>query len=1280
MSLMLILSIVLRLIALVWAAILFLRLRDFWMVFLATLFGLMAMRQSLTLYATWHSWELTFAGSATEAPGLAVSVMALLAVAFLERNITDQRRINKALHATEARARHIADLVPGAVYRYKLTPDGNQSFEFVSRGIEELFGWPAEQVLKNFDLIWDRILSEDVATVRASIEVSARTLEPWNKEFRVRDKQGRVKWLRGHAVPEAPLEDGSIIWNGVLTDISTQKSTEHDLRQAQATLERRVAERTTSPQASNGALRAEIERRERFERELAASEERYRDLFENASDMIQAISPDGRFLYVNRAWKRMLGYSDDELAGMTAFDVIHERSRDHCQRIIQRLFQGETIDRVEATFVAKDGTLIEVSGDINCRVEEGRPQSTRGIFRDVTEQKRLQEVVRLVAVGLTEESSERFFESLVEHLAKITATEFAFVAEVSPDAPDSARTIAVWSDGQVVEHADHVLSGPPWEASIHGSSCCMSSGASADFPEDVMLAASGCDGYIAAPLFDSENRTIGVVGVLGRKPVANPEFSAGILQLLAARASSELLRKRHEEAIEEDARIAATRADVGASVVQAGGRTTMLRRCAEAMAHRLDLAFVGIWIRDDADDELTLQASAGSNDQCAETHSRVPVERIEIAPIARRGEPYWTNSVDTDALANAREWAERERIAAFAGYPLLSEGRVLGVMALCARRALSQEVFKAIGTVATTIVLAIERSRVAESLRTLNEQLVAINSLARDLTLARTEEEVRSLVTDMLVRDFSALFARLWVVRPGDLCHECHMVRHCKDRTACLHLVASSGAYTDVNGTRRRMPLRYLKIGSIAIGDEAVFVDRIADSDWVPEKQWVREQGLRSFAGFPFHIAGEVAGVVAFFSREALGATAKESLDLLSRLVGPALERKRSERDLLAARDSAEAASRAKSAFLANMSHELRTPLNAILGFSDLLLMGHDGPLNDAQRTNLETVVDSGRHLLGIVSNLLDLARIEAGQEKPRTEWFELAEVLASCVKTTRARAAERGIAISSDFRDAGMAYADPRMVRQIVDNLLSNACKFTPSSGEIGVRAQRSEDVVTVTVWDTGIGIAEGDRARIFGAFEQVETSFTRRFDGTGLGLSIVRELVDLHGGRVEVDSQPEQGSRFSFTLPLLAQEPEPSSATVPASDQSTAPPERDRKSVLIIEDQEPNRKLIRSVLDIAGFRVFEAETGAAGIAQAMLHSPDAILLDIQLPDIDGISVLKTLRENATTARIPVIAITAYAMKADRERFLAAGCVGYLSKPIDVSTFAAEIMRFANW
>jgi signal transduction histidine kinase len=280
-----------------------------------------------------------------------------------------------------------------------------------------------------------------------------------------------------------------------------------------------------------------------------------------------------------------------------------------------------------------------------------------------------------------------------------------------------------------------------------------------------------------------------------------------------------------------------------------------------------------------------------------------------------------------------------------------------------------------------------------------------------------------------------------------------------------------------------------------------------------PVKQM--DEGLRQITG------GDFSTHVAVANRDELGALA-QNLNRMANELGRLYQQ-------------LEATSRHKSEFLANMSHELRTPLNAIIGFSEVLGDRMFGELNDKQAEYIQDILSSGRHLLSLINDILDLSKVEAGRMELALERFDLPTTLENTLTLIRERASRRGLGLSLDVDDGlGEIVADERKVRQIVLNLLSNAVKFTPEGGSVGVKAALADRAVEVSVADTGIGIAPEDHAAVFEEFRQVGTDYARKHEGTGLGLALTKKFVELHGGTIWLKSAPGEGSTFTFTLPV--------------------------------------------------------------------------------------------------------------------------------------------------
>jgi signal transduction histidine kinase len=372
-----------------------------------------------------------------------------------------------------------------------------------------------------------------------------------------------------------------------------------------------------------------------------------------------------------------------------------------------------------------------------------------------------------------------------------------------------------------------------------------------------------------------------------------------------------------------------------------------------------------------------------------------------------------------------------------------------------------------------------------------------------------------------------------------------------------------------------------------------------------------------------------------------------------------------------------------KSEFLANMSHELRTPLNAVIGFSELLLDSGSGPLSEDQKDYIADILSSGRHLLELINEILDLSKIEAGKMKLSAEEFEIGAVCEEAMALLRVEAGRKHIELVLDVENPALEIrADRNKIKQIMNNLLSNAVKFTHPGGRVTLRTRCELDRLAVSVADTGIGIKEEDQERIFQAFTQVDGSYARRYQGTGLGLTLVKKFVEMHGGDVTLRSRFGEGSEFTFTIPGVLT-PRLQGEIAVGGDQPegvrslTQAALRRGDLILVVEDNPINLKLVRDILKANGYRVAESTTGEEALDALKFIRPDLILMDIQLPGMDGLRAARLLRDNPETRDIPVVALTAHVMKGDELRAKEAGCAGYIPKPIEPGELPRQIAAF---
>jgi protein-histidine pros-kinase len=385
---------------------------------------------------------------------------------------------------------------------------------------------------------------------------------------------------------------------------------------------------------------------------------------------------------------------------------------------------------------------------------------------------------------------------------------------------------------------------------------------------------------------------------------------------------------------------------------------------------------------------------------------------------------------------------------------------------------------------------------------------------------------------------------------------------------------------------------------------------------------------------------------------------------LVSSAIRDISERKQLERRMLEA-------NRLKSEFLANMSHELRTPLNAILGFSELLSRGKGGPLSATQQEYMGDILTSARHLLQLINDVLDLAKVESGKLEFRPEPVDLGRLVGEVKDVLRGLAAAKRLRVETQVApDLGPVYTDHARLKQILYNYLSNAIKFTPSEGRITIRASQEGDLFRLDVEDTGIGISEMDLGKLFVEFQQLDAGEAKQYQGTGLGLALTKRLAEGQGGRVAVRSHPGKGSTFSVTLPRRQtaghEEPSPLDGSHPMPPKGTRP-------ILVIEDGRADQEWLVRTLGEAGYAVELAATGEAAIAKCRGRAYCAITLDLLLPDMDGWRVFQEVRSTSLNRDVPVIVVT---VSAQHSRASGFRLHDYLVKPVAEEALLDSLRR----
>ncbi len=712
------------------------------------------------------------------------------------------------------------------------------------------------------------------------------------------------------------------------------------------------------------------------------------------------------------------------------------------------------------------------------------------------ERNRIERTLNEIVDAVSPVAGDAFFRALVQAIVRTLRVSYAFIGEIQRDR-DTVRTIALCRDGRLIENIEYRLTGTPCEKLLSGDMCICHDGLQETFPRDHKIKHMGVQSYIGLPLIRSTGEVVGVMAVLDTKPLNDDRLFESVLRFTAARASAELGR------ILADARVRASERELSA----------ILENMQDTF-HRTDT------------EGRVIRVSPSIEQLLGYTPDEVlgmPMENLYCDPGDRKA-----------------FLAELER----------GGGRVSSYEDQLRRKD------------GTTVWVSTN----AQYYRGEGREVLGVEGTSRNITARKQAEEALRQSEELFSKAFHASPAMLSISRVSDDL----------DRDEFLDVNQS---FLETTGYMREEVIGKSALELGLLPDPRTrekFVRRLMTDGVVTEadlKITTRDGGRRYALGSMefVPIRGERCVLIVSqditerqraeeelkHHREHLEELVEQRTSELTKVVvdleSEITERKRVESALMEATDRAEAASRAKSDFLANMSHELRTPLNAIIGFAELLITEPDGSLDEGQKEKLSYVLDSAWHLLSLINDILDLSKVEAGKMALELSDFDLAKVLRNSPAMFREKCMNHFIKMETEIEEGiECIRADQRKIKQVIFNLLSNAVKFTPEGGTVTLCArnitreqaeQHCEDLeipddeitgfVEISVVDTGIGIAREEQGRLFQPFQQIDSSFTRRYAGTGLGLKLSKEFVELHGGRIRVESESGEGSIFTFIIP---------------------------------------------------------------------------------------------------------------------------------------------------
>ncbi|MEY3870826.1 MAG: hypothetical protein RLZZ338_4720 [Cyanobacteriota bacterium] len=1091
------------------------------------------------------------------------------------------------------------------------------------------------------------------------------------------------------------------------------------------------------------------ETRQRMEANLRASEERLRILSEATFEGI-IIHSKGKILDVNSVFCRMLGYDYNELIGINVLELAAIESRSH----ILKHIHSNSDERYEAIGIKKDGSKITV--EINSRKCNYQGKYVRiSVLRDITERQQIEMILPSLIQGTAGTIGEDFFPALVRNIGLILGIRHAIISELLGD---KFQTLALWCDGELQSNIIYSVPGTPCEITIKQGVYYCASGVQQAFPNDLDLRMLQADSYLGIAMYNNQGDAIGVLCILDSKPLQQYQRLEGILQVFAARSAAELERQKAMNALQQlnqelEERIQQRTAELQ----QSTQRFDFALRNAPIVIFNQDINLRYTWIYNQPRVFYKVEELIGKRDRdfmppeaatiLTEIKQRVlntGVREREEIPITTEGntqyfdltiEPLLNETGEIHGVACAAlditnvkqaeinlKKSQRfiERITETTPniiyiYDIQEQRNIYSNREIAKILGYTSEQIKVMGSAFFVTVMHPEdlpkifqgqqkfEGAEDEDVFEIEYRMIAANGewrwlYSRDTVFARDAEgKVKQIIG--VAQDISDRKKAELALQES----ESKFRFIFNSSFQFMYLFSLEGQLLDINETALKVtPIKGAEIPEITIWDSSMFAQ---NSEEIKDNFRQALQGETSRFQVKAQLpSGEIIDLDASFKPliddegkvyQILG----EARDI-SEIQSTQYQLEQMNKALESTNSELARATRLKDEFLANISHELRTPLNAILGISEGLLDEVYGSLNDKQNKSLHTIQRSGQHLLSLINDILDLAKIEAGKIALNISSVSPRSISDYSLSFVRQQAFNKKqeifTEIAANIKDIKV---DERRVRQILINLLNNAVKFTPEGGKITLKVEvkevEAEDNLVFSVRDTGIGIAPEDMPKLFQSFVQIDSSLSRAQEGTGLGLVLVQRIVELHGGSISVESELGKGSCFTVRIPYrdyqvdqtadiigehtvdLSLSDSLSSDILP--DTECIKPEKEWPLILLAEDNETNIDTISAYLLNHGYRVVVAHDGLEAIKLAKLEKPLLIIMDISLPKVDGLEATQWMRADRDLAKLPIIALTAFAMPGDREKCLAAGADEYMTKPVSFQVLMHKIKQLIH-
>jgi PAS domain S-box-containing protein len=1043
--------------------------------------------------------------------------------------------------------------------------------------------------------------------------------------------------------------------------------------------------------------------REQSQSALRESQARWQFALEGAGDGVWDWHIQTDVAFFSQQWKAILGYDDREIKDLASEweQRIHPDDREWCFSELGRYFQGQTsIFESEHRLRCKDDSYkwILSRGKVIERSADGKPLRMIGTQTDIDDRKQAEQQLQNLIEGTAATTGDDYFPALVSHIAQALNVSYALVTE---KVDDKLSTLAFWANNSLQSSFAYQIADTPCQKALQQGQYYCESLVQEQFPADLDLVEMGAESYLGIALKDAQGKAIGNLCILDQNPIKNPQKAENLLRVFASRAAAELERERSSQAL----------AQLNQSLEQRVRERTAALQASEAELRSLfmgmdDLIFVvdrsGTYLKVAPTNPEKLMAPADSvigkniQDFFAPEQAAQFLWAIEQTLTTQQTQAceysltidyieYWFNAKCSPLDDRSVIWVARDITAA----------KHEEVIRRQAENLICEQAERAILLKEIT-----QRIRQSLDLQTIFDTACQeIRDVIHTDRVGIFKFDPASNFDDgeFVAESVGAEFTSAIAVRVKDHCFgENYAALYAKGRSYVVNDIyqnRDSACHTNILA---QFQVRANMVMPLLCGDNLWGLLCIhqcaAPRNWQQSEIELTQQIANQLT-----IAIQQANLFEQVQQE-LAQKQQAEVKLTETNHQLAL----SNQELIRA-------TRLKDEFLANMSHELRTPLNAILGLSESFLAEVFGAVNERQKKAISTVERSGQHLLSLINDILEVSKIEAGKLELEMTTVSATTLTNSTLAFIKQLAHQKQIQLTTSYApNLGNIEVDERRVRQVLINLLNNAVKFTPAGGQVKLEVQLEQaefcplptntdlrEQLDCSAWilfavtDTGIGITPENQSKLFKPFVQIDGSLNRQYQGTGLGLTLVKQIVELHGGSVALTSKFGQGSCFTVRLPYYtaaAQQVIP----VPEPTPSLSITDRDRSIVdlspikypliLMAEDNQENIDTLCNYLKAYNYRLILASNGheAISLLESCLDNPadlpDLILMDIQMPGMDGLETMQRIRQYPQLADLPIIALTALAMTGDREKCLAAGANDYLTKPVKLKQLRETI------